>query len=115
VFVGPSGIVDQLARSIGAEQTGGIYILPCNKRFTLTLGIAGNNYPIPSKQLLLKEDESGLCVLALAGGDEFDFFILGNPFIRSVNFRRMTIHFFFRQFCQIQNVAKLQLGFALAR
>ncbi|KAI6192139.1 Eukaryotic aspartyl protease [Aphelenchoides bicaudatus] len=81
-------------------QASGLYILPCNKKFTVTLRINGLKYPISANQLLLKE--SDFCILAMSGTDDFgDLFILGNPFVR--------------QWCQIHDVKKFRVGFALAK
>lgn len=81
-IVGPQSVVNKLADAIGATEISGLYVLPCDKKFTLTLTIGGRKYPIPSNQLLLKE--AGFCVLALSGSDDYSFLILGNPFVRSI-------------------------------
>lgn len=79
-IIGPQKIVDKLANAVGATETSGLYTLPCDKKFTITLKIGGKKYPISSNQLILKE--VGFCILALSGSDDYDFIILGNPFVR---------------------------------
>lgn len=78
--MGPTHIINGIAESLGAVDVFGVYSLPCNSTFTVTLHIGDREYPIPARQLLLKENKE--CILAMYGSDDFGFFILGNPFVR---------------------------------
>ncbi|KAI6240649.1 Peptidase A1 domain-containing protein [Aphelenchoides fujianensis] len=103
-IVGPSAVVDALANAIGATAAGGGFFVPCTKNFALVLTIRGYRYPIAAEQLVLRDpglESSGLCVLAMSGSDDFDFWILGAPFIRT--------------FCQVHDVRNYRVAFPRAK
>ncbi|KAI6204895.1 Aspartic protease [Aphelenchoides besseyi] len=97
-IIGPNKLVEAMAKAINAEMVAGAYIVSCNQDFQVTLTIGHQRFSIDASQMVLKEN--GLCILALSGSDDFDFWILGSPFVRS--------------FCQIHDVAHHRVGFARA-
>ncbi|KAI6239823.1 hypothetical protein M3Y99_00534100 [Aphelenchoides fujianensis] len=77
---GPSAQVQQIAAAVGATNRGGVYYVNCNAQFTITLTIAGRQYPIQASSMMIPLGGSQ-CQLALSAGN-FSFWILGDAFIR---------------------------------
>ncbi|CAD5234009.1 unnamed protein product [Bursaphelenchus xylophilus] len=100
VIVVPEKLMEPIANAINATPYGETYMVPCSKKFQLGLKLGGKTYFIDSHQLLLNGGGGGFCQLAIAPGN-FGFWILGDPFIR--------------QFCQVHNMEKRQVGFAPAK
>ncbi|KAI6230331.1 Eukaryotic aspartyl protease [Aphelenchoides fujianensis] len=101
-IVGPSAVVDALAKR--DRRDGGGRRLLRSVKFVLVLTIRGYRYPIAAEQLILRDpglESSGLCVLAMSGSDDFDFWILGAPFIRT--------------YCQVHDVRNYRVAFPRAK
>ncbi|KAK6757290.1 hypothetical protein RB195_015237 [Necator americanus] len=91
-----------IARETAAkhDEEEDVYYVDCNTKFTFEFGIGNHNYTVDSKNLI-REVEDGECILSIYAQAKTVFgpeFILGSPFIR--------------QFCNIFDMKKRQIGFA---
>ncbi|KAK5974874.1 putative phage head-tail adaptor [Trichostrongylus colubriformis] len=98
----PSAVVEDIAKNTGAmyDEQYDAYFIDCNAQPSLDLVIGQNSYHIEGKNLVVPAGD-GRCMLSLFGMSSHGFgpaWILGDPFIR--------------QFCQIHDVVKKQIGFA---
>ncbi|KAK5965814.1 putative phage head-tail adaptor [Trichostrongylus colubriformis] len=98
----PSAVVEQIGRIAGGEydEQYEAFFIDCNAQPSLDLEIGQNTYHIEGKNLVVPAGD-GRCMLSLFGMNSYGFgpaWILGDPFIR--------------QFCQIHDVVKKQIGFA---
>ncbi|ETN85272.1 eukaryotic aspartyl protease [Necator americanus] len=91
-----------LIRGLGAQYDSrtGVFYMPCDADPNLDFIIGGKTYSIKAENLLLYGD-GHFCMLPLFGKDAMGFgpaWVLGDPFIR--------------QFCNIHDIEKKQIGFA---
>ncbi|KAI6204567.1 Eukaryotic aspartyl protease [Aphelenchoides besseyi] len=95
----PSNVIRGIAKEIGAEESGSIYLLPCSVKFNLTIRINGHDYTIPGHQLTRQVSRSK-CQLLLSPRDQQPW-ILGASMLRT--------------FCVVHDWAKRQLRFTELR
>jgi len=105
---GPTGVVQQMARAVGAQQgNDGYYYMSCNANpGPINIGIGSNTYQIQTVNYNLNIGDSTQCLFAFFGFDgtgspNGPTWILGDPFIR--------------QYCNVYDLGQQRIGFALAR
>jgi len=99
IIVAPGKIVRIFAAVIGAQEYNGSFFLSCKKKFEFKLKIGGKTYIISSEDLLM-DNKDGYCELLMVAGD-FDFWILGDPWIRA--------------YCQVHDAKDMKVGFAKSK
>ncbi|CAJ0604208.1 unnamed protein product [Cylicocyclus nassatus] len=99
---GPFMVVVKLAEQFHAQLSFSnfLFMLDCNAETEVTITIAGKDYPITAKNLIVHIDEN-TCVLGLQpriGASLAPQWILGGPFLR--------------EYCNIHDMANKQIGFS---
>ncbi|CAJ0604209.1 unnamed protein product [Cylicocyclus nassatus] len=102
LITGPSLVVAKLAEQLHAKLNASysLYTLDCNADAEVTITIAGKDYPITAKNLLVHLNEK-TCVLGLKptiGASLGPQWILGGPFLR--------------EYCNIHDISNKRIGFA---
>ncbi|CAD5213496.1 unnamed protein product [Bursaphelenchus xylophilus] len=102
-IVGSPDIILPIVKTLNAtyDEKREVYHLPCNSNFTVGFSINGKDYNVEAKNLLVPSP-GDTCILTLVPQDIGEIqLILGDPFIR--------------EYCQVHDVDKGRVGFALAK
>jgi hypothetical protein len=104
LFAGPTDVSKAIAKTLGATSIlGREYIIGCDKQFTLSFTIGGNDYEFNTQEATIPDGP--LCILALTPIDipapRGPLWILGDPFMRK----------YYTKF----DIGQERLGFALVK
>lgn len=105
LIVGPTDDIDQLCKSLGGTEQGGVYLIDCDKKSSLPnvgFTIGKHTYELTSDMYTIEETEAGkkYCLLGFQGLDN-GLWILGDVFIGE----------YYTEF----DVGKERVGFAKAK
>lgn len=86
LLAGPKADVEAIAKKLGATSIlGKEYVVDCNKQYSMTFTLGGNDFPLSAADLILTQ-AAGQCILGLLGMDipapAGPLWILGDVFMR---------------------------------